>query len=50
MQGKWAHFSPVQFLPASSVVPWDREQPSDLQEEKNQSHIELSYIFYILHL
>lgn len=37
MQEKWAHFSPVQFLPAFSVAPWDREQPSDLQREKGQT-------------
>lgn len=37
MQEKWARFFPVQFLPAFSVAPWDREQPSDLQREKGQT-------------
>lgn len=51
MQEKWAHFSPVQFLPAFSEAPWDTEQPSDLQREKGrQPHLKLSCIYYILHL
>lgn len=48
MQEKWAHFSPVQFLPAFSVAPWDREQPSDLQREKGQT-ISSQTIMHILH-
>lgn len=37
MQEKWAHFSPVQFLPAFLVALWDRGQPSDLRREKGQT-------------
>lgn len=48
MRGKWAHFSPVQFLPAFSVAPWDTEQPSDLQREEGQT-ISSQTIMPILH-
>lgn len=46
MQEKWAHFSPVQFLPAFSVAPWDREQPSDLQREKGQTIISNYHAYF----
>jgi hypothetical protein len=38
----WAHFSPGQFPPASSVVLWDTAQPQDLGKQRHICHVILS--------